>query len=135
MSTTNSSQRVSVLVVELSLPTCPPALLDQVAVPATDRPALLARLVQSPAVLEAVVLSTPSRTEVYAAVRERRDAAPFLLDVLARSGATPAVLRRHAHVLRGDAAVRAHGPVLRRRAPVELRRVRISRSPARVRHQ
>ena len=35
----------------------------------------------------------------------------------------------------GDTALGAHGPVLRRRAPVELRRVRLARAATGVRHQ
>ena len=43
--------------------------------------------------------------------------------------------RGHGRRPRGDAALRAHRPGLRRRAPVELRRVRLARAAAAVRHQ
>ena len=55
--------------------------------------------------------------------------ARLAVHVLPRRGAD------HGQRPRGDAALGSDGAVLRRRAPVELRRVRLARAPAGVRHQ
>ena len=58
---------MSVLVLGVSHHTAPIALLDEVATAATQVPSLLADLVGSAAVTEAMVLATCNRLEVYAA--------------------------------------------------------------------
>jgi len=59
---------VNLLVVGVSHHTAPVELLERLAVPAEQTPDLLRRLLQSPYLGEAVVLSTCNRVEVYAAV-------------------------------------------------------------------
>jgi glutamyl-tRNA reductase len=94
----------------------PSAVLETVSVPRADQPALLAALHEA-GYREVVVLSTCSRTEVYAAWRATPSVG--LLDLLARHAATPVhQLREHAEV-RTDQAVVAH--LLRVTAGLESR--------------
>jgi glutamyl-tRNA reductase len=89
----------------LSHRSAPTAVLEQVAVPRADQPALLDAL-RDAGYPEAVVVSTCSRTEIYAAWRATPAAG--LLDVLAGFVQVPAARLRPFAELRGDSAVVSH---------------------------
>jgi glutamyl-tRNA reductase len=97
---------MSVLVLGVSHHTAPIALLDEVATAATQVPSLLADLVGSAAVTEAMVLATCNRLEVYAAGPQFHPAVESISAALAEySGVDEARLRPYLFVHHGERAV------------------------------
>lgn len=98
---------MSLLLIAITHRTAPLAVLEQVAVADRDRPDLLKQLLDSPAVTEAMLISTCNRIEVYAASTDTRAARTHVLDVLARhAGIARATLTPHSLTCSGEAAAR-----------------------------
>ncbi|MDQ2582697.1 glutamyl-tRNA reductase [Saccharothrix yanglingensis] len=97
---------MSVLVVGLSHRTTPVPVLERVAVADADRAKVLDRLLRSPSVSEAVLLSTCNRVEVYAVVETFHGGMNEVVEVLAeQAGAEPGDLFDHLYVHYSAAAV------------------------------
>jgi glutamyl-tRNA reductase len=97
---------VELLVVGISHRTAPVGLLEGLAVPPADTPALLSALLALSSVDESIVLSTCNRVEIYAGV-----SAPHAMDEIgqllaARAGVDSATLAGHLYVRYDDEAVR-----------------------------
>jgi glutamyl-tRNA reductase len=98
---------VNLLVVGVSHHTAPVELLERLAVPVGDAPAVLADLVAQPHVSEAVVLSTCNRVEVYAAVTAFHGGLAEIGAVLAeRAGLDVTGLASHLFIHYDDEAAR-----------------------------
>jgi glutamyl-tRNA reductase len=98
---------MNLLVMGVSHHTAPADLLERVAVPPADLPALLRALVQRPHIDAAVVLSTCNRLEVYAEVSGFHGAVAEIAAVLAgRTGVDIDTLAGHVYLRYEDAAVR-----------------------------
>ena len=98
---------MNLLVVGVSHRTAPVALLERVAVPPPDAPALLRALLGQSYVGEAVVLSTCNRVEIYAGVSGFHGALAEIGAVLAeRAGVDVNTLAGHLYVRYDDEAVR-----------------------------
>lgn len=98
---------MNLLVVGVSYRSAPVTLLERLAVPHTQLPDLLARLVGQEYVGEAVVLSTCNRVEVYAGVSAFHGGLSDVAAVLAdRAGCAPAELAPHLYVHYEAEAVR-----------------------------
>ncbi|HYN95723.1 MAG TPA: glutamyl-tRNA reductase [Pilimelia sp.] len=97
---------MNLLVVGASYRTTPVALLEQLAVPADHLPRVLATLLSTAYVREAVILSTCNRVEVYAAVSGFHGGLADVCLVLAQQCGTPsAELAPYLYVHYADAAV------------------------------
>ena len=95
------------LVHGLSHKTAPIAVRESCAVPGDDVPGVLASLVASPAIDEAVVLSTCNRVEVYVIPSGSADAARDALDevLLTRRGLDKATFTAHGYSVSGREGV------------------------------
>lgn len=97
---------MSLLVVGLSYRTAPVDLLERASVALAQVPAVLAALMHSPHVSEAMVLSTCNRMELYAEVDKFHGGVNDLSDALAaRTGTDVTALGSHLYVHYEDAAV------------------------------
>lgn len=97
---------MSLLVVGMSHQTAAVSLLERIAVPSDDLPAVLDALLTGPHVSEALVLSTCNRVEIYAEVEKFHGGVQDLSEVLARrAGTDVAALGGHLYVHYDDAAV------------------------------
>lgn len=97
---------MNLLVVGASHRTAPVATLERLAVPGTDLSGILGRLLAQPYVVEAVVVSSCNRVEVYAAVTGFHGGLGDICAVLAgHAGSTPAELANHLYVHYDTAAV------------------------------
>nr|WP_246372056.1 glutamyl-tRNA reductase [Gordonia humi] len=84
----------------------PVSVLERLTVSETDRPKLVEALVQSPAVSEAMLVSTCNRVEVYAVVEAFHPALEAVGDVFGdHTGMTVSELTGHAYVRYSEAAV------------------------------
>ncbi|HEU4347685.1 MAG TPA: glutamyl-tRNA reductase [Actinoplanes sp.] len=98
---------MSLLVLGISHRTASADLLDRVAVPPSDTPALLRALLEQTHIGEAVVLSTCNRVEIYAGVSHFHPALAEITGVLGDlTGVDAGTLARHLYVRGGDEAVR-----------------------------
>ncbi|HEX6500717.1 MAG TPA: glutamyl-tRNA reductase [Micromonosporaceae bacterium] len=98
---------MNLIVVGVSFRTAPVTLLERLAVPAGQTPALLGQLLAQAYVDEAVVLSTCNRVEVYAGVVAFHGGLSDVAAVLAaRAGCAPTDLAPHLYVHYGVDAVR-----------------------------
>jgi glutamyl-tRNA reductase len=103
----NGPARMNPLVVGVSHRTASADLLDRVAVPPSDTPALLRAMLKQPHIGEAVVLSTCNRVEIYAGVSSFHPAVAEITGVLAdHTGVDADTLAGHLHVRCDDEAVR-----------------------------
>lgn len=97
---------MSLLVVGLSHRTAPLALIERALIPADSLADVLAVLMASPHVAEAMALSTCNRVELYAEVDRFHGGVSALSDLLARqTGQDPTELGSHLYVHYEDAAV------------------------------
>ncbi|HEX6346445.1 glutamyl-tRNA reductase [Umezawaea sp.] len=97
---------MSVLVVGLSHRTAPVPVLERVTVSEPDQGKVLAELLRSPSVSEAMLLSTCNRVEVYAVVETFHGGMNDVVNVLAaQAGAEPVELFEHLYVHYAAAAV------------------------------
>jgi len=97
---------VSVLVFGVSHRSAPVSVLEQLTADESEHSKLVARILESPLVSEAMLLSTCNRVEVYAVVEAFHGGLSAIGQVLAeRSGLSIGDLTRHAYVRYSDAAV------------------------------
>jgi glutamyl-tRNA reductase len=97
---------VNIIAVGMSYHTADPGLLERVAVPAAELPAILADLLVCDEIGEAVVLSTDDRTEIYAAAETFHGGLDEVVAVLSsHSGVEAEVLHRHLYVHHAEGAV------------------------------
>ncbi|WP_420041007.1 glutamyl-tRNA reductase [Gordonia sp. MP11Mi] len=97
---------MSVLLFGVSHRSAPVSVLERLTVSETDRPKLVEALVQSPAVSEAMLVSTCNRVEVYAVVEAFHPALEAVGEVFGdHTGMTVAELTGHAYVRYSEAAV------------------------------
>jgi glutamyl-tRNA reductase len=90
---------VNLLVVGVSYRTAPVPVLERLAAPPAEVPALLSQLLAQAYVGEALVLSTCNRVEIYAGVSAFHGGLTEIVAVLAaRAGCTPAELAPYAYV-------------------------------------
>jgi glutamyl-tRNA reductase len=90
---------MNLLVVGASHRTADVALLEQLSIPVTDVPGMLAALLRREHITEAVVLSTCNRVEVYAGVNAFHGGVADVSAALAeRAGIDPAALAPHLYV-------------------------------------
>ncbi len=98
---------MTLLVLGVTHHTAPMAVLDDLALTASDADRLAADAVQSPAVAEAMVLATCNRLELVADVERFHASADHLADILAKAvGSTRDALVPHLHVHYGQRAAR-----------------------------
>ena len=97
---------MSVLVFGVSHRSAPVSVLEQLTADESEHSKLVARILESPLVSEAMLLSTCNRVEVYAVVEAFHGGLSAIGQVLAeRSGLSIGDLTRHAYVRYSDAAV------------------------------
>jgi glutamyl-tRNA reductase len=97
---------VSVLVFGVSHRSAPVAVLEQLAADESEQGKLVERVLQSPLVTEAMLLSTCNRVEVYAVVDAFHGGLSVISQVLAdHAGMSMAELTSHAYVRYSEAAV------------------------------
>jgi glutamyl-tRNA reductase len=97
---------VSVLLFGVSHRSAPVAVLEQLAADEADQVKLVERVLQSPLVTEAMILSTCNRVEVYAVVDAFHGGLSAIGQVLAEhSGLSMGELTQHAYVRYSEAAV------------------------------
>ncbi|CAM3662853.1 glutamyl-tRNA reductase [Tsukamurella ocularis] len=97
---------MSVLLFGASHRSAPVSVLEKLAIAETDRPKVLAQLMESPHIDEVMVVTTCNRVEIYAVVEAFHPALEAVSDVLsARSGLTINDLSKHAFVRYSEAAV------------------------------
>jgi len=97
---------VSVLLFGVSHRSAPVAILEQLAADEADQVKLVERVLQSPLVTEAMILSTCNRVEVYAVVDAFHGGLSAIGQVLAdHSGLSMGDLTQHAYVRYSEAAV------------------------------
>ncbi|TWS20475.1 glutamyl-tRNA reductase [Tsukamurella asaccharolytica] len=97
---------MSVLLFGASHRSAPVSILEKLAITETDRPKVLAQLMESPHIDEVMVVTTCNRVEIYAVVEAFHPALEAVSDVLsARSGLTINELSKHAFVRYSEAAV------------------------------
>lgn len=97
---------MSVLLFGASHRSAPVSVLEKLAITETDRPKVLAQLMDSPHIDEVMVVTTCNRIEIYAVVEAFHPALEAVSDVLsARSGLTINELSKHAFVRYSEAAV------------------------------
>lgn len=97
---------MSVLVFGVSHCSAPVSVLEQLTAEESDQAKLVARVLESPLVTEAMLLSTCNRVEVYAVVEAFHGGLSAIGQVLAEhSGLSIGELTRHAYVRYSDAAV------------------------------
>ncbi|AUN39180.1 glutamyl-tRNA reductase [Tsukamurella tyrosinosolvens] len=97
---------MSVLLFGASHRSAPVSVLEKLAITETDRPKVLAQLMESPHIDEVMVVTTCNRVEIYAVVEAFHPALEAVSDVLsARSGLTINELSKHAFVRYSEAAV------------------------------
>ena len=97
---------MSVLVFGVSHRSAPVSVLEQLTAEESDQAKLVARVLESPLVTEAMLLSTCNRVEVYAVVEAFHGGLSAIGQVLAEhSGLSMGELTRHAYVRYSDAAV------------------------------
>ncbi|HEU4425825.1 MAG TPA: glutamyl-tRNA reductase [Pilimelia sp.] len=98
---------MNLLVAGVSHHTAPTDVLERVAVPPADVPALLRALRAQPHIREVVIVSTCNRVDIYAAVSGFHAAVADIAAVLAdHSGVDANTLASHTYVHYGDQAVR-----------------------------
>ncbi|MCF8570043.1 glutamyl-tRNA reductase [Gordonia sp. HY002] len=96
---------MSVLLFGVSHRSAPVSVLERLTVSDTDRPKLVESLVRSPAISEAMLVSTCNRVEVYAVVEAFHPALEAVGDVFGdHTGMTVAELTGHAYVRYSEAA-------------------------------
>ncbi|MET9328360.1 glutamyl-tRNA reductase [Tsukamurella sp. NPDC003166] len=97
---------MSILLFGASHRSAPVSVLEKLAITETDRPKVLAQLMESPHIDEVMVVTTCNRIEIYAVVEAFHPALEAVSDVLsARSGLTINELSKHAFVRYSEAAV------------------------------
>ncbi|MFM8600395.1 MAG: glutamyl-tRNA reductase [Mycobacterium sp.] len=97
---------MSVLVFGVSHRSAPVSVLEQLTAEESDQAKLVARVLESPLVTEAMLLSTCNRVEVYAVVEAFHGGLSAIGQVLAEhSGLSMGELTRHAYVRYSDAAI------------------------------
>jgi glutamyl-tRNA reductase len=97
---------VSVLVFGVSHRSAPVAVLEQLAADESEQGKLVERVLQSPLVTEAMLLSTCNRVEVYAVVDAFHGGLSVISQVLAdHAGMSVGELTKHAYVRYSEAAV------------------------------
>ncbi|GAA1000968.1 glutamyl-tRNA reductase [Nocardiopsis tropica] len=97
---------MSVLLFGASHRSAPVSVLERLAITETDRPKVLAQLMESPHIDEVMVVTTCNRVEIYAVVEAFHPALEAVSDVLSqRSGLTINDLSKHAFVRYSEAAV------------------------------
>jgi len=97
---------VSVLLFGVSHRSAPVSVLEQLSIDESDQGKIVDRVLQSPLVTEAMVLSTCNRVEVYAVVDAFHGGLAVIGQVLSEhSGMSMADLTRHAYVRYSEAAV------------------------------
>ena len=97
---------MSVLLFGVSHRSAPVSVLEQLSTDEADQLKLVQRVLQSPLVTEAMILSTCNRVEVYAVVEAFHGGLQAIGQVLAEhSGMTMSDLTKHAYVRYREAAV------------------------------
>ncbi|MEJ9077374.1 MULTISPECIES: glutamyl-tRNA reductase [Gordonia] len=97
---------MSVLLFGVSHRSAPVSVLERLTVSDTDRPKIVEALVRSPAVSEAMLVSTCNRVEVYAVVEAFHPALEAVGDVFGQhTGMSVSELTGHAYVRYSEAAV------------------------------
>ena len=97
---------MSVLVFGVSHRSAPVAVLEQLAADESEQGKLVERVLQSPLVTEAMLLSTCNRVEVYAVVDAFHGGLSVISQVLAdHAGMSVGELTKHAYVRYSEAAV------------------------------
>jgi glutamyl-tRNA reductase len=100
---------VHLVVLGLSHQTAPVSVRERFYVPGEDLPSALAEVAALDEVLEAAILSTCNRTELYAAVTEPSEAHASLGGILSsRGGCSAAALAPHLYWVSGAASVASH---------------------------
>ncbi|MFC4605159.1 glutamyl-tRNA reductase [Rhodococcus kronopolitis] len=96
---------MSVLLVGISHRSAPVSVLERVAVGDTDRPKLIDKMLASPHISEAMIVSTCNRVEVYAVVDAFHGALEDVSELLSdHSGLNLTDLTKHAYVRYSEAA-------------------------------
>jgi glutamyl-tRNA reductase len=97
---------VSILLFGVSHRSAPVSVLEQLSIDESDQTKIVDRVLQSPLVTEAMVLSTCNRVEVYAVVEAFHAGLSVIGQVLSEhSGMTMGDLTKHAYVRYSEAAV------------------------------
>lgn len=97
---------MSILLFGVSHLTAPVSVLERIAIADTDRPKVLARLLEQPGIEEAMVVATCNRVEVYAVVEAFHPGLEAIGQVIGdHSGLAINELTRHAFVRYSEAAV------------------------------